>query len=737
MAIVVDDVQHLFTLHTAASTYQMKAEKHGFLLHLYYGAKVENTDFSYLLRLRDRGFSGNPSDAAPDRTISADTMPLEYPCTGIGDYRESCLDVLHADGSRALDLRYESYTVVSGKPENPGLPGIYAENSEAETLIITLCDRVSGLKVQLYYSVLEDADIITRHARIVNGAENSITLLRALSACVDQMQFAPRDVITFYGRHAAERTIQRSPVRHGKIRVDSLRGASSAHENPFLILCDETATETSGECMGALFVYSGNFLAQAELDQGNLTRVIMGIHPQLFCWQLSPEAVFCTPEVILCRSGEGLGGLSNKLHDAINTHLVRGKYRDQRRPILINNWEATYFDFDEEKLVRIAEKAKDLGIELFVLDDGWFGKRNDDTTSLGDWFVNTEKLKNGLRGLSSRIHGMGMQFGLWVEPEMISLQSELYRQHPDWMLRVPGRAPVSGRCQYVLDLSREDVVEHLYSVLSGLIGENEIDYIKWDMNRNISDIWSNALPAQRQGEVLHRYILGVYELMERLLQRFPNLLLETCSGGGGRFDAGMLYYSPQIWCSDNTDPVERLRIQYGTSFAYPCSAMGAHVSASPNHQTGRTTPLNTRGAVAMCGTFGYELDPSILTEAEQAQIRVQTAFFKEHWATYSQGSFYRLTGNPDEENFTAWLHVAKDKKEAIVTCVCRNPVAYAQAPYVQLRGLPENAQYRVSDPDVTLSGRALMTAGLPMPDMVGNYPAFQILLTQVQTEENT
>lgn len=731
MSIIISQDRRLFTLHTRTSTYQMKVDAYGFLLHLYYGPRVEDADFSYLLQYRDRGFSGNPADVYPDRRISTDTMPLEFSCCGNGDFRESCLEIINGDGSNSVDLRFDRFRILPGKPMISGLPATYASDEEADTLEITLRDRVSGICAVLQYCVVESGDFITRRVRIINEGTLSVVLLRALSCCLDFMQNGARELITFYGRHAGERTMEREQLRHGKKRIDSSRGASSLHYNPVIILCDADTTETAGECFGMMLVYSGSFLAQAELDQICQTRLVMGINPQGFQWALKSGDFFDTPEVVLGFSGDGLDALSNRFHAMVNNHLIRGPYKNVRRPVLINNWEATYFDFNDHKLVEIAKQAKELGVELFVLDDGWFGDRNGDTCSLGDWYVNPQKLRGGLSVLSEKIHDMGMKFGIWLEPEMISLDSNLYRAHPDWMMAIPGRPPVSSRCQFVLDMSRPEVIDYLFSSICRILDEGRIDYVKWDMNRNISDVWSNACSSNRQGEVLHRYMLGVYALLDKVLSAFPNLLLETCSGGGGRFDAGMLYYSPQIWCSDNTDPIERLSIQYGTSFAYPCASVGAHVSASPNHQTGRTTPLNTRGIVAMSGTFGYELDPSKLSDKEKEEIKEQISIYKDNWKLFAQGSYHRLTGNPHSTDFCAWMHVSQNRESAVVSYVFKSTTANAPVTYLRLRGLNPEMVYSVSTMGAAFSGKALMSAGLSLPEPRGDYPAVHIFLHRV------
>ena len=730
MSITVAQDGRVFTLHTNNTTYQFRADEHGILQHLYYGPLVTDTDFTYLWQPRDRGFSGTPIDAGSDRKISFDTMPLEFPCHGCGDYREPCLEVRNPDGSNSIDLRYVGYEITDGKPELPGLPAVFADADQAQTLEITLTDSITKIRAIMQYSVLPSSDTITRSVRIENAASASVTLKRVLSCCLDFMQPDSRDIISFYGRHAGERTMERAPLHHGQNRIESTRGASSLHFNPSFILCDRTATETSGSAYAFMFVYSGSFLAQVGVDQIDQTRIVMGIHPQNFAWELQSGESFQTPEVVLSYSATGFETLTHNLHRLINRHIIHGKYAAQRRPILLNSWEAAYFDYDDEKLISIAEDAANLGTELFVLDDGWFGRRNGDTSSLGDWYVNTDKIRCGLPNLCEKINALGLKFGIWVEPEMISQDSDLYRLHPDWMLSIPGRAPIGSRCQFVLDMSRQDIVDYLFDTFSDLLASCNIEYVKWDMNRNISDIWSHLLPAKRQGEVLHRYMLGVYDLLQRLTSKFPNVLLETCSGGGGRFDAGMLYYSPQIWCSDNTDPIDRTAIQYGTSFLYPVSCISAHVSASPNHQTGRTVPMEVRGAVAMTGSFGYELDPSQLSTYEKEQIVKQIADYKENWELYSHGTLYRLLPNPANGLEAAWMLVSSDKRKASITYLLKSPIANAPIKYLKLRGLDPEAVYSVNPSNILLSGAALMHAGLSVPELRGDYPVVQFILTQ-------
>lgn len=729
MRISYCEKDRTFTLHTNLTTYQMVLHPLGYLLHAYYGEKVTDQDLSYRIQPRDRAFAANPPDAGGDRRVSTDTLPQEYAAFGNGDFRESCLDVCHADGSVFADLRYVSHEIYKGKKALPGLPAAYGSEDETETLEITLADQVSGVNVVLSYSVFPEFDVIARSAEIINRGARAVTLRRALSVCVDEPLPSDRDVITFYGRHMGERCVERTPVRHGKIRVESMRGASTLHYNPFVILCDRGASETDGNCEAYSFVYSGNFTAQIEKDQADTTRFVMGINPQNFSWELKPEESFRTPEVLCSFSASGLDLLSYNLHRFELRHLVRGKYKYERCPILVNNWEATYFSFDEAKLLRLAEAARDIGVEMLVLDDGWFGRRNDDTTSLGDWFVNTEKLPNGIGGFAEKIHKMGLKFGLWFEPEMINPVSRLMETHPEWCITIPGRALITSRSQCVLDMGLKAVQDYLYDAISAIIREAKLDYIKWDMNRSITNAHSIGLPAERQGEFWHRYILGVYALMERLLCENPDLLLESCSSGGGRYDAGMLFYSPQVWASDNTDAVDRLSIQYGNSFGFAMKTMGSHVSVCPNHQTGRTVPLETRAMIAMSGSYGYEMDLTQLDEEEKQLLRAENEKFKAQWEIHQLGRYHRLTNAQTDAWFTAWQVTARDQSRALVNVVVKQTKANAPVLSLKLRGLDPNAVY-ADGTGRTYTGAALTKAGLVLPPMSGNYPCLQVELVR-------
>ena len=565
MAVYADEKQRTFTLQTKNTTYQMKVDAYGMLLHTYYGEKTDNSDLSYRIPMDDRGFSGYAYEAScADDRLSSDLAPQEYSCFGTGDYRISALRVRNENGSQAVTLCYAGYELSRGKYSIPGLPAVYADETEAETLGILLRDPESGLEVLLQYGVLEELDIITRAVKVVNRTMGKVVLLKAASMCLDWLS-GDYEWLTFYGKHAMERTLQRTPIAHGISAIGSVRGASSHHYNPFAVVCEKDTNETKGLCYGVSFVYSGEFLMETEKDQIDQTRLICGIHPDDFAWTLEPGESFDTPEVILSCSSEGFGKLSHNFHQVIREHICRGEWKNKRRPVLINNWEGTYFDFTGDKLVSIAKDAAELGVELFVMDDGWFGKRDDDRSGLGDWFPNEKKLGCSLKELGDRIVGLGMKFGIWFEPECISEDSDLYRAHPDWAVKIPGRKPNLSRHQMILDFSRKDVQDYILERLCSVLASAPISYVKWDFNRSICDKYSTSLPAEKQGEMAHRFMLGLYRVLDGMLSAYPHLLLEGCSGGGGRFDAGMLYYSPQIWCSDDTDAIERLQIQYGSA----------------------------------------------------------------------------------------------------------------------------------------------------------------------------
>lgn len=720
MAITFNETTRIFTLTTAHTTYQMQADAQGYLLHLYYGARTAG-EMDYLLNYGDRGFSGNPNSAGSDRTYSLDALPQEYPSLGTGDFRNYALNIENADGSQCCNPVYITHEIAAGKYTLKGLPFVRAEENEAETLKIILEDPVTKVELHLLYGVLEKEDIITRSVIIKNAGKAPVTVKKAQSACLDFLH-GDYDLIKFYGRHAMERNMERMPVSHESTRIGSRRGTSSHQYNPGVILAGKNTNEDSGSCYGMLFVYSGNFLVEAEKDQYDQTRIQMGLTDELFAYPLEAGAEFIAPEVILSYTNKGLSRLSQQYHHCIMNHICQGKYVHANRPVLINSWEAAYFDFTGDTIVELAKEAKALGIDMVVMDDGWFGKRNDDNSSLGDWDVNEEKLGGTLTKLIERVNAEGVKFGIWIEPEMVSEDSDLYREHPEWAITIPGRKPVRSRNQLVLDFSRKEVRDEIFKRICAVLDQGNVEYIKWDMNRSLADIYAP--------NVTYDYVLGVYDFLEKLTNCYPDILIEGCSGGGGRFDAGMLYYTPQIWCSDNTDAINRTRIQYGTSFFYPVAAMGSHVSAVPNHQTGRVTSMHTRGVAAMSGTFGYELNPALLNAKEKAEIRAQLAQYREYQELIREGDYYRLS-NPFQDNFAAWMVVSDDRSKALVSVIRLTAEANPPAAYVTLKGMEEDAFYREKTTGKVYPGAALMEAGILLPAAVSEYEACQIELERV------
>ena len=695
MAIYIDEQKKLFTLSTNNTSYQMMADKYLVLNHLYYGENIGQEDMSYLLDYQDRGFSGNPYEAGNERDYSLDSRPQEYSTNGVGDYRINSVSVINADGSDAADWRYAGYTIEKGKYAIPGMPALYGEEKDADTLIVELADKVTGLHAFLYYSVWEERDIITRCVKFVNQGSDVIVLTKAASMNLDLMS-GDWELMHFHGRHNLERQMERVPLMRGKMTVESVRGASSHQHNPFAILCSKDTTEEAGPCYGTALVYSGNFSIEAEKDQMGQTRLTAGINSQRFAWTLEAGAEFWTPEAVMTYSSEGFEKMSSNFHHTFREHLCRGKYKHERRPVLINNWEATYFDFDKEKILNIAKGASELGVEMLVLDDGWFGKREGDVSGLGDWYVNLKKLPSGISGLSRKVEELGLKFGLWVELEMVNKDSDLYRAHPDWIISAPERFESHARHQFVLDFSKKEVVDYIYEMVAKVIRESAISYIKWDMNRYMTEPYSKGTEPSQQGKVMHKYILGVYDLYTRLTTEFPEILFESGASGGARFDPAMLYFAPQTWTSDDTDASERTKIQYGTSYVYPIVSMGSHVSAVPNHQLYRTTPIETRANVAYFGTFGYELDLNLLSDAEMASVKKQIAFMKEYRELIQvDGDFYRLL-SPFEGNETAWMVVSQDKTQAVAALYQRLNKVNASWLRLKLEGLDPDAKYQVS-----------------------------------------
>ena len=701
----------ILKLDTKNTSYVIGIFEQDYLLNLYYGSYIPDCNlWCNIKRYHNASFSpSNPN--IEGESFSTDVAPMEYGCNGSGDFRISALAIKNIHGNTVTDVRYVSHKIYRGKPDISPLPHTYANNDdEAETLEILTVDKVTGIKVTLYYSVFADLDVITRSVKVTNNSQNPADIERVFSMCVD-LPTMDYDLITLYGRHAKERSREQRRLAHGIQGIQSKRGASSHTQNPFAALVKHGANEDHGEVFGFNLVYSGNFEFSAECDFSGTTRVIMGINPTDFSWHLDCGESFQSPEAVLVFTDKGIGEMSRIFHRFYINNLVRGKYKYEKRPLLINSWEAAYFDFDTDKLVAFAESAKELGIDMLVMDDGWFGKRNDDTNSLGDWYVNEKKLKGGLGVLVEKVNALGMKFGIWYEPEMISPDSDLFRTHPDWYVHVPERESSIGRHQYVLDVSREDVRDNIWNQMYEVLSNNNISYLKWDFNRNISEAGSALLPADRSKEFFHRFILGTYDLMNRLVTNFPDILFENCSGGGGRFDPGMLYFSPQIWTSDNTDPIERLSIQFGTSLCYPASMMGAHVSACDK------TGYKTKGNVALWGTFGYELDPTKLTEADKKIVKQQVKDYHKYYDLIHYGDLYRITDPYFSEYDCAWSFVSPDKSETLVTYVIIRE-KFCDVRYIRLKGLDKNKFYRNEENGEVYSGALLMNSGVNITDRI-------------------
>lgn len=729
MSIIYNPDKKSFHLQNDYISYVLCIEEDRYLAHSYWGKKIKNYVQTGNYPRRDLSFSPNPSHYE-GREFSLDTLPQEYPGNDTGDFRESAFEFEYEDGTTVTQLEYKDFKIIPGKKKLKGLPATYIkEEKEAETLEITLIDSYSNTEVILSYTIYENRPIITRSTRFVNKGNQIVKINKAMSVSVDFIE-SDFEMIQLPGSWGRERHIVRTPITRGVHVLDSKRGTSSHVYQPFVALVNPTTDEMHGEVFGFHFIYSGEFVSKVEVDPYNQTRVLMGINPEHFSWNLKPDEEFQTPEVVLVYSENGLNAMSQSLHKLYQERLIRGVHQFEERPILINNWEATYFDFTEDKILSLADEAKDLGIELLVLDDGWFGKRNDDNSSLGDWFVFEEKLPNGLDTLAKKVKEKGLKFGLWFEPEMISEDSELYRAHPDWCIHVPGRTRSRGRNQYVLDFSRKEVRENIFNQICEIMDKVPLDYVKWDYNRNMTELGS-AAKSINQKEVAHRYILGLYEFLEKLITRYPNILFESCSGGGGRYDPGFLYYMPQTWTSDNTDAVERLKIQYGTSLVLPISSMGSHVSAVPNHQVNRITSMKMRGDVAMAGNLGYELDLTKLSDEEKAQVEEQTSFYKRHRKLIQFGNFYRIL-SPFESNEASWIFVDEEKNEAIYFyyMVLNSP----QKPNKRIKfvGLDPEKVYRVEGFNEPIGGDELMNQGIFIdPELSSDFQSKRIYLKAI------
>lgn len=728
MSIIFNEKEKTFSLHTKNSSYQMKIGKFGYLLHLYYGPSMNDDDLSYQIMQYDRGFSGNPYEARNYRTFSLDALPQEFTTLQQGDFRISSIEVSNGDGSYSFNGRVKSYKIYDQKYTLETLPASFAREGESvQTLEIILEDEVTKVQAVLLYSVFEEAEIITRSVKVVNAGEASIHLRKIMSMCLDFMNGSDLQILHLPGRYGQERQVERQRLSHHIHSISSGRGSSSHQQNPFVVLCNKDTRENAGVCYGATLVYSGNFLTEIELDQYDQARMLMGINNKQFDFELKPGESFEAPEVLMAFTNKGFTGLSHIYHDFIRNNMCKSKFVREYRPILINTWEATFFTFDDKKLVEIAKAAKQMGVELMVMDDGWFGKRWDDNAGLGDWVVNTDKIKCGLDALVKQINDIGLKFGIWFEPEMVSEDSDLYRAHPDWAMQIPGRPAVRSRNQLVLDLTRTDVQDYLIESVNKILDSANIYYLKWDVNRSITDIFSTELPGNRQGEVYHRYVLGLYRILDGIVKTHPDILFEGCSGGGGRYDPGMLTYFPQYWNSDNTKPIDNLKLHYGTSFLYPICTMGAHVSeANPN------ISIATKATIAMCGTFGYELDATKLTKKKLAECKKQSALYKKYYPIVFYGDYYRLTNPFLTGNLAAWSSVTKDKEEALISVVVTNLTVNGPQEYIRARGLNPDWKYYIEQIGRAVSGSVLMHVGIPIPREVPEYTSYQYHLKHVK-----
>ena len=708
MPITFDEKRKIFKLDTIDSTYAIGIRE-GYLIHLYYGKKIPDDN---LLDLPFRGYFATISPKnvhVDDYKFSLDVQPMEYSCNGSGDYRLAALSIKDSMGRTTTDIRYLDHKIYDGKPKLKGLPATYCnDDSEAQTLELITIDKFTGAKVTLYYTAFANYSVVTESVKVENTGKETFEIEKVASCCVN---FPSMDynMINLSGVWSRERRVITRHLAHGIQSVASKRGSSSHNHNPFVALVDDKGGEDFGDAFGFNLVYSGNFSADIETDYLDCTRLVMGINPIDFTWVVEPGDEFQSPEVVMVYSDSGMGKMSRTFHDLYNNNLIRGEWKNKKRPLLINSWEGSGFDFDQETLVRYAKEAKKLGIELLVMDDGWFGHRDSDNSSLGDWFVNESKLKGGLTKLIERVNAEGVQFGIWYEPEMISEDSELYKAHPDWCVHVEGREQSPARQQYVIDMTRQDVRDCIFNQMYDVLSKNNIAYLKWDYNRAITEPASVMLDARHSKEFFHRFILGTYELMDRITSAFPHILFESCAGGGGRFDAGMLYYMPQAWASDNTDPIERLTIQFGTTMCYPASSMGAHVSACDR------TGIETKAAVAMAGTFGYELDPKEMSEEDKEKVKEQVKNYHRYYNVIHFGDLYRIIAPTDDEFKCAWEYVAKDKSEALLTVVIKN-----RAPHdfllIKMKGLDPEKMYRDETDGEIYSGALLMNAGINMTD---------------------
>lgn len=715
-----------FYLETENTSYVMRILDGGILSNSYYGKKIGRynmRDFSLMQELAYMTLV--PID---EKRIGRCSIPCEMPTFGTGDYGVPGLSVIGVDQRFVNDLVFESYEIIDGKEPLKGMPSFDQNVEDVQTLKITMRDEPSGYKAILYYSVFEKENAIVRRTEIVNTSDKDITI-RAVASAVVELTSKDFKMTSFNGGWAKERGIDTYELHHGISSVESRKGATGHDSNPSIILSDKNTTEDAGEAYGFALVYSGDFKIAVEMNEVDHVRVVAGINPENFYWRLNAGECFETPECVLTYSNAGFNGMSHNFHNLCRNHLGKCADKNTKHPIVINNWEATYFDINEEKILNFLQGCKGLGIDTMVLDDAWFGHRDDDSSSLGDWFVYKRKFPNGLKKIIDTCHGQGMNFGIWFEPEMISRDSELFRAHPDWCIHTDTREPKVGRNQLVLDFSRPEIVDYIFTVISNFLTENEIDYVKWDMNRNITDNGSDWL-GDYQGEHSHRNILGVYNLMERLTKAHPNVFFEGCAGGGGRVDFGILYYMSQIWTSDDSDAIERLRIQYSTSLIYPPATMVGHVSAVPNHQTGRITPFKTRSDVAQMCNFGYELDVNKLSEEEMAKIPKQVEEHRGLEPLIAYGDFYRLM-NPYTGRKCAWELVSEDKEKAYVMFAAASITANDKSYVVKPKGLHPEYTYRVSNTNIIADGETIMNVGIPVVQAIKEHETRTFYLTRI------
>jgi len=703
MSIKILTEENKIILKTKNTMYVMEMLHGRFPVHLYYGKNTKNTDFNFDNNYR----SFSPYYEEYGKSFSPDTAPLEFSFFGYGDFRSSALKIFNSSsGSDITDFIFRKAKKFRGRKEISGLP--YAEGA-SETLELIFDDAVTKSELHLYYTLFNDCDVISRYFTLKNKGKNDIRIEKCMSLSLD-IQNKECDLISFQSKYFYERHVCREPLYQGNRRITSRRGSSSHHANPFFVIADRKATEEKGEAYGFNFVYSGSYLNEIEVDQNGTVRAMVGLGDECFNYLLCADEEFTSPEAIMTYSAKGIGEISRNMHSFVRSHILPADVF-AKRPVVLNSWEAFHFDIDEETMVNFAKSAVECGMDMVVMDDGWFGSRRNDKAGLGDWTPSHELFKNGLRAFVDRVRSTGVKFGIWIEPEMVNPDSDLYRAHPDWVLHVEGRDRSIGRYTAVLDLSRKEVEDYVFEAVSKILRSADISYVKWDFNRNLTEVGSKALPCDQQKEVFHRYVLGVYSLAERLTSTFPDILFEGCSGGGGRFDCGMFYYFPQIWTSDDTDAFERCKIQYGSSVGYPASVMSAHVSASPNHQTFREMPFKTRGDVATSGAFGYELDLSIISEEEKEMVKAQVERYKELYDTIVNGDNYRLIDPFTNNRWCAWEYVSEDKSQAVLTYVVTRFKVKGRY-HIKLKGLDPDATYREKVSGRCYKGNTLMNVGI-------------------------